>query len=108
MIAIFLQFLVRVYKRMFSASLLSTCRFTPTCSDYAMEALERHGAFYGGLLTLWRGLRCNPLSRCGLDLVPTKLHTHDIRTQTCQVNGVRKMTIAGERAVSAVATESCN
>src|SRR3954471_24945837 len=70
---------IRLYKKMFSPSLLSTCRFTPTCSDYAQEAIARHGAFFGSALTLWRVLRCNPFTRGGLDLVPTKLHTHHIR-----------------------------
>jgi uncharacterized protein len=117
MIVTFLQSIVRAYKKTFSASLLSTCRFTPTCSDYAMEALERHGAFFGGLLTLWRVLRCNPFSRGGLDIVPTKLHTQDIRTQTNQL--IEDSKEPGERAVSAgsrersaraksLTTEPCN
>lgn len=40
-----------------------TCRFLPTCSAYALEAVERHGALLGGLLAFWRILRCNPFNR---------------------------------------------
>jgi len=46
------------------------CRYTPTCSTYALEALEKHGAWKGGLLSIWRVLRCNPFSRGGYDPVP--------------------------------------
>ena len=48
----------------------STCKFTPTCSEYGIEAIEKYGAFKGGLLTLWRILRCNPFSKGGFDPVP--------------------------------------
>ena len=46
------------------------CKFQPTCSNYAIEAIETHGAFKGSLLALWRIIRCNPFSKGGLDLVP--------------------------------------
>lgn len=46
------------------------CRFTPTCSHYAIEALRAHGALRGTRLTLWRLLRCTPLSEGGFDPVP--------------------------------------
>lgn len=48
------------------------CKFTPTCSNYAIEAIEVHGAFKGFFLTLWRILRCNPFSKGGIDEVPPK------------------------------------
>ena len=48
------------------------CRFTPTCSNYAIEAIEVHGAFKGFFLTLWRIIRCNPFSKGGIDEVPPK------------------------------------
>lgn len=47
-----------------------TCKFTPTCSEYGIQAIEKYGAFKGGLLTLWRILRCNPFSKGGYDPVP--------------------------------------
>lgn len=47
-----------------------TCRFTPTCSEYAAQAIERHGAVRGGWLAAWRIMRCNPLVEGGVDPVP--------------------------------------
>jgi len=49
-----------------------SCRFTPTCSNYAVEALERFGIFKGLLLSVWRILRCNPFNKGGEDPVPTE------------------------------------
>ena len=46
------------------------CPYTPTCSQYAVEAIEKHGALKGSLLASWRILRCNPLSHGGYDPVP--------------------------------------
>ncbi len=68
-----LMALVRFYRRYLSPKKAPCCRFTPTCSAYALEALERHGAFFGLLLTLWRILRCNPWSKGGYDPVPERL-----------------------------------
>ena len=48
----------------------SGCRFYPTCSDYALDAIERHGAFKGAIMAFCRILRCNPLCEGGLDYVP--------------------------------------
>jgi uncharacterized protein len=63
--------LVRFYQRWLSPLKgRPTCRFLPTCSDYAREALERHGAWRGGRLALWRLLRCHPFCRGGYDAVP--------------------------------------
>lgn len=50
----------------------SVCKFKPTCSNYAIEALEIHGVFKGSLLAIWRILRCNPFSKGGYDPVPPK------------------------------------
>ncbi len=47
-----------------------SCRYTPTCSQYALEAYEKYGFFKGTLLTVWRILRCNPFSKGGYDPVP--------------------------------------
>lgn len=53
-----------------SAIMPPTCRFTPSCSQYAIEAVRRHGAIKGGLLALWRLLRCQPWGGHGHDPVP--------------------------------------
>lgn len=60
--------LIHAYRRLF-ANKPPTCRFTPTCSQYAIEAIEKYGAFRGGLMGLWRILRCHPFSRGGYDPV---------------------------------------
>lgn len=60
---------LRWYKRVISPLLPPACKFTPTCSVYAAEAIERHGVLRGGLLAAWRVLRCNPFSRGGYDPV---------------------------------------
>ncbi|NIM63104.1 MAG: membrane protein insertion efficiency factor YidD [Acidobacteria bacterium] len=62
--------LVRFYRRFVSPLLPPACRFEPTCSQYALEAIEMHGALKGGWLTLRRLLRCQPFSRGGFDPVP--------------------------------------
>ncbi len=48
----------------------ATCKYIPTCSEYGIQAIEKYGAFKGGLLTIWRILRCNPFSKGGYDPVP--------------------------------------
>ena len=63
-------FLIRWYKRHLSPHLPDACRFTPTCSQYALTAIERYGAWKGGWMALWRILRCTPFARGGYDPVP--------------------------------------
>ena len=46
------------------------CRCIPTCSNYAIEAIKKHGSFHGTILSIKRILKCNPVSRGGIDLVP--------------------------------------
>ena len=46
------------------------CKFTPTCSEYAIQAINKYGALKGSLLAIWRILRCNPFSKGGYDPVP--------------------------------------
>ena len=63
--------LVRVYQKYLSPLKgHSTCIYFPTCSQYAVEAIEKHGALKGGLLAVWRILRCNPFSKGCYDPVP--------------------------------------
>jgi len=61
---------VRAYRLLISPWLGQSCRFQPTCSAYALEALERHGGLRGGWLTLRRLLRCHPWGGSGYDPVP--------------------------------------
>ncbi len=64
--------LIRFYQRNISAKTPPVCRFTPTCSAYAIEAIERFGVFKGTGLAVWRILRCNPFGKYGYDPVPEK------------------------------------
>lgn len=62
--------LIGLYQRLISPLLAPRCRFSPSCSAYAMEALERHGLWRGGWLSVWRLLRCHPFTTGGYDPVP--------------------------------------
>lgn len=62
--------LVRGYRLLLKPWLGNACRFEPTCSAYALEALQRHGALRGSALTGWRLLRCQPWCEGGCDPVP--------------------------------------
>ena len=66
-------FLVRAYQMWLGPILGGTCRFYPSCSHYAYEAVERHGAARGAWLALQRLLRCHPFSPGGIDPVPDLL-----------------------------------
>ena len=72
MIARLLAAPIRFYKKYISPHLGHHCRFLPTCSEYALQALELHGAAKGTLLAVWRILRCNPFGKTGYDPVPEK------------------------------------
>jgi uncharacterized protein len=63
---------IRAYQRWISPSRPRRCRYEPTCSSYAAEAVERFGVFRGLFLATWRLLRCNPLSHGGFDPVPER------------------------------------
>ena len=63
-------FLVRFYQVVVSPLKPPTCRYTPTCSQYALEALKKYGAFKGNWLALKRIARCHPWGGCGYDPVP--------------------------------------
>ena len=64
--------LIRLYKKFISPLKPPCCRFTPTCSAYAIEAFQKRGFFAGLILTTWRILRCNPFGRGGYDPVPER------------------------------------
>ena len=76
---------IKFYKRAISPYLPKACRFTPTCSAYAIEAIEKFGAIRGTLLAAYRVLRCNPFCRGGYDPVPDrftfKRHREEESTQ---------------------------
>ncbi|MGJ1431973.1 membrane protein insertion efficiency factor YidD [Sphingobacterium spiritivorum] len=62
--------LIRIYQLFISPLLGANCRYTPTCSQYGMEAIKKHGPFKGGWLAIKRILRCNPWGGHGHDPVP--------------------------------------
>ncbi len=65
-----LVMLVKIYKYIISPVMSNACRYTPTCSAYAMEALKKHGPFKGTILSVKRILSCNPWGGHGYDPVP--------------------------------------
>lgn len=72
--------LVRLYQRYISPMSPPSCKFYPSCSSYAVTAIERHGLIRGGGMAAWRLLRCNPWNRGGVDDVPPvghRRHSHD-------------------------------
>ena len=69
-IGVFFILLIRIYQNLISPILPNACRYTPTCSQYGIEAIKKHGAFKGGWLTLKRIASCNPWGGHGHDPVP--------------------------------------
>jgi hypothetical protein len=63
-------FLVRIYQTAISPLFPPSCRYLPTCSEYAAQAIEQHGVFAGGWLTMRRLVRCHPFCAGGFDPVP--------------------------------------
>ena len=63
---------IAAYRRWISPSMPRRCRYEPTCSAYASEAIQRFGVLRGGLLGAWRLLRCNPFSHGGFDPIPDR------------------------------------
>lgn len=64
--------LIHLYRKLRPRATRGCCKYIPTCSQYGEEAVERYGALLGGVLALWRILRCNPFSRGGYDPVPER------------------------------------
>jgi len=69
-VALLMLTLIGFYRRFISPMIGPRCRFTPTCSAYGLEAIQRHGPWRGGWLTVKRLLRCHPFTPCGCDPVP--------------------------------------
>ena len=69
-LAYILIFLIKVYQWTLSPLIGRSCRYTPTCSNYGIEALQKHGPFKGTWLTIKRVLSCNPWGGSGYDPVP--------------------------------------
>ena len=65
-----LIYLIKFYQIYVSPLKRTKCPYIPTCSEYGLEAIEKHGALKGSLLAIWRILRCNPFSSGGYDPVP--------------------------------------
>ncbi len=65
-------FVLRVYKRLISPLLPRACRFYPSCSEYAMQAIAKHGILRGGIMAARRLIKCNPLHPGGFDPVPER------------------------------------
>ncbi|WP_084638050.1 membrane protein insertion efficiency factor YidD [Gordonia shandongensis] len=65
-----LIFVIELYRTWVSPMRLPSCRFEPTCSAYAVEALDRHGFLWGTVLAVWRLLKCGPWHKPGYDPVP--------------------------------------
>ena len=74
--------LIKLYRKFISPIKPPCCRFTPTCSAYALEAFQKRGFFVGFILTLGRIFRCNPFFKGGYDPVPTKGLRN--KTPTCR------------------------
>jgi len=64
-----LIFLIKAYKKYISPLLPRSCRFYPTCSEYALEAISKYGVLKGGIKSIYRILRCNPFNMGGYDPV---------------------------------------
>jgi uncharacterized protein len=62
-------FLIKGYQKLVSPLFPPSCRFYPTCSEYAIQAIEKYGIFKGGTKAVWRILRCNPFNKGGFDPV---------------------------------------
>ena len=83
--------LLAAYKRWLSPMLLPACRFTPSCSEYAAEAVCRHGALRGTLLACRRLLRCHPFGGRGLDPVPEHwTWGRALRAEICAAKGASR------------------
>ena len=77
-----LSFGVQIYRWVLRPLLPAACKYEPSCSTYAIDALRTHGALRGGGLALWRIARCNPFMPGGYDPVPAPPHRHSHPTRS--------------------------
>ena len=61
--------LIKLYQKLISPMFAPSCRFYPTCSEYAVQAITKYGALKGGAKAIWRILKCNPFNKGGIDPV---------------------------------------
>ena len=78
----FFILIIQFYQYGISPFLMPSCRYTPSCSNYGVEAINRHGAILGGFLTIKRILSCNPWGGSGFDPVPEKYSYKNIFKRT--------------------------
>lgn len=76
-----LLLLVKFYRKFISPLFQPCCKYYPTCSTYALKALEKHGAVKGSILSVWRILRCNPWSLGGVDHVPDEFFLYTMKSR---------------------------
>jgi putative membrane protein insertion efficiency factor len=86
----FMIFIVRAYQVVLSPLLPPSCRYTPSCSNYAIEALQKHGALRGGWLAAKRIARCHPFRPGGHDPVPDPIDTAASAALTSPSNPARR------------------
>lgn len=72
----FFIFLIELYRKYLSPLKSTKCPYFPSCSEYGLEAVKRHGCIKGGVLTIYRICRCNPFSKGGYDPVPERSPLH--------------------------------
>jgi uncharacterized protein len=80
--------ILQIYKRWISPSLPPSCRYVPTCSEYAMEAIDRYGVLRGGMLSAGRLLRCHPFVKGGYDPVVKDAFSSRAHDE-CLLDGVK-------------------
>jgi len=72
---------IRFYRRFISPLKPPCCKYYPTCSAYALDALKKHGAVKGSVLSVWRIMRCNPFSKGGEDKVPDEFFLYTLKSR---------------------------
>lgn len=98
--------LVRLYQKFISPIKPSCCRFTPTCSAYAIEAFKKRGFFVGLILTVWRIMRCNPFCKGGYDPVPEKGFRRPKSAESIEDNSTEEGDMSCDKAPTAPESEA--